>query len=438
MSKLSQDDLILGVQSELVTFLQAGTINERSIARALDFTALDIADFDRLKRIHFCLSEQAVEFVRKLPERLRRIKTVTQREAQTSRNEVRGAINWNQTMKLRSTTSYGDRSVFACETPGVAYDIPENRVLKKLLSVIEQTLSRDLTQTDHEWRIQRWDESLIDEFQRLFAQNVHLNRIPDANEIQLTQRDLNAARTSRQELYAEAYELYTLYEQLLANEFTDEAVQELLRSTLVVPDRLPRLFELFCVFRLIRGLAKDYPGVELQVIEPGADEIAVLESEDLRVDVYHDKSGPLRFYEPLDEEPIEHPFFERYREVLETHSEMIESFFNRSADSRLYQGRPDIVITIHQTVGGSQTLQEVTLGEIKYSDNDRTFGRGLKELLEYMKYAKVGKSYLDETDVVLKGVLITDGVDAASNVGRISHQTATELGSDTMIGRIDN
>ena len=114
----------------------------------MDFTALDIADFDRLKRIHFCLSKQVVEFVRKLPERLRRIKTVTQRESQTSRNEVRGAINWNQTLKLRSTSSYGDRSVFACETPAVAYDIHENRVLKKLLSVIEQTISRDLTQTE--------------------------------------------------------------------------------------------------------------------------------------------------------------------------------------------------------------------------------------------------------------------------------------------------
>ena len=255
-----------------------------------------------------------------------------------------------------------------------------------------------------------------------------MNRIPGANEIRLTQRDLNAARTSRQELYAEAYELYSLYEQLLANDFTNKAVQELLRSTLIVPDRLPRLFELFCVFRVIRSLGQDYPAVELQVIEPGADAIAVLKSEDIRIDVYHDKSGSLTFYEPLDEEPIDHPFFSRYREVLETHSEMIQSFFNRSTDPRLYQGRPDIVLETYRTVGGSEKLHEVTLGEIKYTDSKPTFGRGLKELLEYMKFAKEGESYLDDAGVSVNGLLITDSVDASAGARNVQHRTAVELG----------
>jgi len=91
MSKLAVDRLVDEVQDELVTFLQSGTIAEADVVSTLDFTDLEIDDFARLKRIHFCLSDPVVDFVEKLPERVRSIKTANQRERVHTRGEVRGA-----------------------------------------------------------------------------------------------------------------------------------------------------------------------------------------------------------------------------------------------------------------------------------------------------------------------------------------------------------
>ena len=93
MSKLAVDRLIEEVQSELITFLQSGTIAESDVVSTLDFTDLDIDDFARLKRIHYCLSDPVVDFVEKLPERVRSIKTANQRERVQTRGEIRGSID---------------------------------------------------------------------------------------------------------------------------------------------------------------------------------------------------------------------------------------------------------------------------------------------------------------------------------------------------------
>lgn len=289
MSKLAVDRLVGEVQDELVTFLKSGTIAEEDVVSTLDFTDFAIDDFARLKRIHFCLSDPVVDFVEKLPERVRSIKTSNQRERVHTRGEVRGSIDWNQTTKLRHTDSYGDRTVFACESPYVEYDIPENLVLKRLLWVVYRTAERELVSFDYGWRHAKWSDEQIRNFTRLYARNVHLNRIRDGADINPTARDLTAARTAREPLYTEAYDLYDTYRQLQSNQYEEPAIQKLLRETLVVPERVPRLFELFCVFKLIRVLSELYPRLSLQVIEPGADEIAVLENDTHRIEVYHDQ-----------------------------------------------------------------------------------------------------------------------------------------------------
>ncbi len=432
MSKLAVETLIEDVQSELVAFFQSGTIAEHDIVSTLDFTDLEIDEFSRLKRIHFCLSEPVVEFIDQLPDRIRGIKTATQRERVNTRGEIRGSIDWNQTTKLRHAESIGDRSVFACESPYVEYDIPENLVLKRLLWVIHRTATQELGEFDYEWRHAQWSDEDIRQFDRLYNRNVHLNRIRDGEAISLTRRDLTAARTAREPLYTEAYARYDLYDQLQANDFSGKAVQQLLRDTLIVPERLPRLFELFCIFKLIRILADLYPGLTLQVIEPGASEIAVLKNGSYRIEVYHDKQGSFRFREQMDDIEAKTPFFRRYQDVLENHEELLDSFLNRSAEQTLYSGRPDIVVEIYERNTSESLPSSVLLGEIKYTESDQTFSRGLRELLEYMKFARVGgpndSVYLDDIDSVsVGGLLITDGVETESVAGLVRHLTAEQL-----------
>lgn len=430
MSKLSVDRLVEEVQAELVTFLQSGTIAEEDVVSTLDFTDLEIDDFARLKRIHFCLSDPVVDFVEKLPERVRAIKTANRRKRVHTRGEVRGRVDWNRTTKLRHTDNYGDRTMFACESPYVEYDIPENLVLKRLLWIVRHTVERELSSFDYGWRRDAWSDEQIRTFTRLCSRNVHLDRIRNGADIEPTDRDLTAARTAREPLYTEAYDLYDSYRQLQSNRYDDPAAQALLRETLVVPERVPRLFELFCVFKLIRALSELYPRLSLQVIEPGASEIAILESDTYRIDVYHDQQGSLQFHEPLEDVEAETPYFRRYQDVLETHVELMDAFLGRSAATALYSGRPDVVVEVYRKESGTSLPRGVLLGEIKYTESEGTFARGLRELLEYARFARIGDTYLDEArDVTVGGLLITDSVETAPVDGAIRHLTADQLSS---------
>ncbi|WP_152040272.1 hypothetical protein [Salinigranum salinum] len=427
MSKLGRTILVDSVQEELVTYLRNGTINQREVTRHLDITDLNIENLDRLKRIHYCLSDEVVNFIKALQERLRRVKTANQREREVTQGEVRGGIDWPATTRLRYADQSGDRTRFACKTPYTEYNIDENLVLKKLLWMIHSTVDEDVAAIDYEWRTNAWPAERIAMFDRVYARNVHLNRIQDGADIQVTRRMLNTARRSRQTLYTEAFTLYDRYRRLLSGAYDDADISKLLTDTLVVPERLPRLFELFCVFRLLHGLRSQ--AWRLQPIESGAKQLAILEDQQRTVDVYHDRSGSLSFYVPLFElNGVETAYAERVRRVQRQHQKLTEAFHGSSTEPSLFHGRPDLVIEVYDSrERGTPTA--VVLGEIKYSDSQQTFTRGLEELLKYVEFAQKD-GYLTEHDVDVRGLLITDDIEvneASPLDGRITHISAENL-----------
>ncbi len=425
--KLSQAALTDAVQTELITYLQNGTINEQSVARTLDITDLQIEDIDRLKRIHFCLDEDVINFVDSLQERLRRIKTANQRQREYTRGEVRGGIDWQATTRHRYTKAAGDRTQFACKTPYTEYDIPENLVLKKLLWLIHSTVQDDISEINYDWARDVWTENRIATFDRIYSRNVHLNRIRDGDDITVTRRTLNTARSARQSLYTETYTHFDRYRRLLRGEYADADITELLMRTLVVPERLPRLFELFCVFRLLRTL--DTRVLTLQPIEPDANEIATLENDKYTVNVYHDQTGGLSFYVPLPaSEDIDSENLKRYQRASERHGELVETFLGNNARQALFSGRPDMVLEIYNNEDQAIPT-EVVLGEIKYSNREQTFARGLKQLTKYMEFAQKD-GFLNDNSVDVSGLLITDGVEtevSSSPDGDVIHYTAEDL-----------
>lgn len=430
MTKVSRTTLVDTVQEELITYLRNGTINERSVARTLDVTDLNIENLDRLKRIHFCLSDDVVSFIDGIQEQLRRIKTANQREREFTRGEVRGGIDWQATTRRRFTEAAGDRTRFACKTPYTEYDIAENLVLKKLLWVVHSTVQADISDIDYEWATTVWSKDRIAMFDRTYGRNVHLNRIRDGEDITVTPRMLNTARSARQSLYTEAYTLYNRYRRLLQGKYRDPDVSQLLSDTLIVPERLPRLFELFCVFQMLKAL--DSQSLTLQPIEPGSERIAVLEDDRYIVDVYHDQAGGLSFHVPLSVlDGVEADYVERIRHSQQRHSEAVENFLGNETEDSLFSGRPDIVIEIYE--GSREALAEVVLGEIKYSDRTQTFTRGLEELIKYMEFAQED-GYLSGQEVDIRGLIITDGPTTDTPTfadGLITHLTADRLQSES-------
>ncbi|MFC5367220.1 McrC family protein [Salinirubrum litoreum] len=422
MVKTPPEELASYVTDELVTYLGSGRLNEFALTAAIDFSGLDIEGLDQLKQLHFVLSDDVVEFIHKLPERLRRVKSVSKQTSQLERGAVRGKIDWQETIQTRAKTGFDDRTVFVVDRPEVEYDIPENRVLKKLLAVIAEPLARDIEGTTQGWRA-AWDDTDIVRLQRTLANNVYLDALPDPAEISLSGRDLETARRSRHRLYADSARLYRLYDDLLNDRLDRPAVQKLLQETLVVPTEPHRLFELCCVFGTIRRLQRAYGELTLQRVEPGMDELARLESDKHRIDVYYDQTGPLQFTESLpsvaelQDRGADEQFI-RLARAGETHQEAMETFLGQSSERLLYSGRPDVlVLRYERDQKADGVLTDCVIGEAKYTESEATFSVGVRELLEYVTFARDESGYLEDSTVEITGVIYTDGVETTTDRG---------------------
>lgn len=204
----------------------------------------------------------------------------------------------------------------------------------------------------------------------------------------------------------------------------------------VVPERLPRLFELFCVFQLLRSL--EVGSLTLLPIDPGVANIAQLENERYSVGIYHDRGGNLSFHIPLPEvEEISSEYLERYRRAQEQHKDFLKAFLGSDSQQSLFSGRPDLVIEIYDKQD-SEAPVEIVLGDIKYSDHEQTFARGLEELTKYMEFVQK-EDFISTPAVDISGLVITDGVETKVSSpleGRVTHLTAGDLQtnrSDTWI-----
>ena len=423
---LTADELVNATTEELSTYLRSGALNTHALTQSLDYEGLDIDDWERIKRIHFCLTEGIRDFITALPDRVRRIKTEHQREHIDTQGEVRGSINWSATLRTRSETGYADRSRFVCNTPYTEYDIPENRVLKRVLWEVYRTTTNELEAVEYDWRREYWTDDQLAQFGRLYNQNVHLNRIRDGQTISVSGQDMNTARRSRLGIYTEAYDLYDTYQRLQADTF-DSDITDLLAETLIVPSTTPTLFELFCCFRIIQILDHPTSDFWLQPIDGQSDALAHLESPDARIEIHHDSTGNLSIHEPLDptDRPT-HPLFARYADALTEYSNSLETLTGDSNDLVLYSGRPDLVIEVYDTTSDDQ-LVALLLGEVKYSEAKQTFKQGLEELLMYRRFADHDGYLIDDPAVTVTSLLITNGFTTGGTSDTVAHLNGADL-----------
>lgn len=412
MSKTPQEELVEPVASELVSFLKQGEINPKFVEKQLQYKGVDrLQDLKSILRIHFVLSERVVDFLERLPERIRRIKTESKKQTARRRGEVRGKVNWSRTISQQR--SQQDRSIFIYQNPSKNYDLPENLVLKKLLSIIFTVLDTDLKKPldkNYSWlKGLQGKQDLVGTLENIVRRNVHVNRISDPEEYTISERDLSKAENSRKGLYKEAAKRLVEYNKLMEGDYEEDDLEELLNETLILPKDAATLFELYAVFKLIRKVGK---GFKINKIEEGADEIASFEGTNSKTIVYHDSTGErLSFFEDLDklrhkEANIE--FLEKYRKARLEHTRLIGNLIGRESET-LYSGRPDILIEQYE----DDSLKKIWIGEVKYTDLKQTFSRGLKELVEYLYFAHSEDGYLTDSgdEVEMKGILVVDDME---------------------------
>lgn len=436
MPKASSEELLEKVAENFHTYLRRGVEFEKVIGSA--HADLDIDDIETLLRIHFVLTEAdepgetgVVDFMGKLEDRIRHMKTATASRSQEYRGEVRGRINWQGTVKSRARKGRLDEPVFVCSEPEEHYNIEENLVLKRLLSVIHEILTNDLSDAlenpdGYEW-LSAWtspiddsdrrDESGADVLQRVYDRNVYLQRI-DADEGAVTDRTIESVKRSRSALYQEAADLLDRYRQLMRNELDAEEARKILNHTLIAPEKTETLFELYWIFRILES----YDAIEYRVLSDwrtDSSTVAQWDQDGSRYVLSHDSTGKsLRFHEQLGTEDIEPDgYFYRMKEVLTRWQTLSEELLDRSRSDSLWGGRPDIMLERFERNGdGKLALEDVFIGEVKYTQDVDYVATGLRELLEYMALVRhdndnedylAGPDHLFDSDSV-KGLLFTD------------------------------
>ncbi len=405
MSKTPQDELLEPVASEMVSFLRNGLINPEFIENNLEFKGIDrIQDLKSILRIHFVLSEPVVNFLKELPRRIRRIKTESKKNVIRRRGEIRGRINWSRT--VIDQRSQNDRSIFICQNPSKNYNVSENLVLKKLLSIIYVVLDSDLEtplEKNYTWlKGLKDEEDLVTFLKNIYRRNVHVNRIKDPEEYQVSERDTSIAENSRKELYKEAAYLFIKYKKLMGGEYEKKELEELLNETLIIPGDAPTLFELYAVFKLLRKIGEDF---EIKKYVEGSSEIALFEKDETKVLVYHDSTGGMNFYESilkLRQKKSDIKYLERFRKATLEYADLVKKLLDEEKSS-IYGGRPDLLIEHYE----SGELKKLVIGEVKYSDQKSKFKEGLKELIDYLYFAREGDDYvLDNLEI--EGILVVD------------------------------
>lgn len=427
MEKTSAQELVEAIADDFNTYVGKG-VRLDPVLRDFD-PNLNVDDLDRLLRIHFVLTERqedrpgVIDFVRTLPDRVRRLKTTNSHRLVEREGEIRGRVAWDETIKHRYREGGSRRNQYVCSETRENYDIEENVVLKSLLDRIHGIVFSDLehalkSPADYSW-LGEWVNNkghLAEEFDDIYHENVYFRRIDAANH-EVTDRMLRSVKQSRNPLYSEAARLLDRYRQLMNYNLDATEAKHLLKNTFIRPEQTETLFELYWVFRILDC----YDSVRFGLLEGGSDVVASWETADAQYVLYHDSTGSstLSFNEQLADIdcPSEDGYLFRTIRILERWEQMADDLFDITGRDSLWGGRPDIVLERYD--GGSTNPSAVLVGEVKYTTDSSYAAQGLRELLEYMAYVRRDGEYLAAQDDVfeskqVEGMLFVDQTDRTS------------------------
>lgn len=397
---MNREELLEELTQDVLAYVMHGTFPERHFANEIKPTGLDerFADYEMLVRLHFILRPDIIDFVETLPTRLRQIKTQTENVSERRRGSIQGRINWTKTVRERYARNPHDRALFVCEDRSENYDVPENIVLKRLLSVIYNTLleTEEYLDQDYEWVTDRWRENLelVDRMKDIFERNVHVRRIREPESYEPTERMLMSAEDARNALYRDAASLLRDYRASIEGD--EKAIADLLDATAITPDDDETLFELFVLFKYIGAIESlQEKRFTVRTIESHKQEIARLEDPetDTQVVLYHDNSGDDRVsFRALSAEGTKADYG-RYEMVHHQAVETARNYFRDSSiDSKT--GRPDVIVLEVET----DDSREYLITEVKHSARRETIREGIKETLEYLAFLQQDHRFVFDTE----------------------------------------
>lgn len=360
-----------------------------------------------------------LDFVSLLEHRLRSIDPAIHQELQAHQGEVRGTIDWNQTIKHRYSDGDIQGDTFVCKNQERTVQTTQNRVLLELLHTIQTILVRfDKT-------IEPDDDSIAwfsvwhrgSEMRQTLenaVNNVYLSEL-DGETLIVSNRELREVLSDRRPLYREAATLLQTHRRIREGKITDQQAKKLFQMELFAPsnedDGTADLFELYWIFELL----KQFEQPRFQHISGSRGQLVALwEADGVEYMLFNDWQGHHRWdddrefrnylqieFDVSDIEPERrtdantHEFVQRHQSVIRHKYAINERVFEYG------QGRktPDIVLLGVDKSTEPPTLEHVFIGEVKHSTSRGTIEEGVQQLLEYGAHAKIGPHLQLDRDV---------------------------------------
>jgi len=413
--------------------------------------SLNVDDLDEVLRVHFLLSganqssfdednPRVIPFMRTLAERVRRLDADIQTEQQVSHGGIDGPVDWQATTELYRKQGYVNRTAYVTRRDEDELLITGNRVLRELLVTLQSIFENELAAAvddpdDFQW-LNPWlqdddGEPLKPILDRTISQNPVMRALERREQQQpgmmgsVSLRDIRSVKRTRKPIYREAAHLMERYHRVVdSREFSEPEAREVLRDTYIRPDSKngSDLFELYWIFSLIEALGD----ARLKPVTDGDDLIAEWQDTDSAYELYRTNrtEGLLNFAVPLStvESEVEtapgkpEGYLPRMFAAEAHAASYADTAFDLSPDSNIWAGIPDIILYKLDRETGA--LQNVLVGEVKYSNNKSYLKSGIRELLEYVylcSYAAdeylLERPYQDDgTDDRIEAVLFTKQV----------------------------
>ncbi|MGP4039020.1 hypothetical protein ACTWP4_03785 [Gracilibacillus sp. D59] len=400
-----EDEILEEISGYLHGYLKSGNVRIHSFLSKMN---VNISNLQQLLTIRFLLLSETKHFVKRLPFLLKHFKTTTVTHKETNMGEVKGQIDWSETMKSRLARNYKDRTIFTTNESVRSYDTPENLVLKELLGILYKLLFKDSYLKGFEkaaW-FSGWQE-LKSNIEYAFKHNVYLQRV---NQAYVSDRTVQKTLNHRNKLYREAARLLLSYRKITHGQYNQDDLKILLRETFIAPENQDVLFELYWIIKIIK---QHTDKSQLHLMDGGQNKVATWEDASHIHHLYHDSTGSdsVIFHVPISEiEGSQHPYLQQKYQSLETTKGLAKNIFGRNITSNLWQGRPDFLIETYER--STNKLTQLTIGEVKNTSRIEYATTGLEELVEYLYLVKDRKGrYLLSSEVNVQGVLCLDQVE---------------------------
>lgn len=404
----NQEKIIEEIASYLHTYVKEGYVRFDSFSKKIH---PNINRFEDLFSLRFLLHEDTKSFVQELPKLIRNFKTITRTKQLANRAEIRGAIDWPETIRTRLQTNYKDKLTFVTNETFRSFDTQENLVLKNLLVLLQNELYHNPYVTkflDRAW-FQDW-KSLRQPVDKILRENIYLQRVPEAP---LSVRSIKNTMKHRNPLYRRAAHLLDRYLRFKRGDFEQEEYEQLLRETFILPKEEDVLFELYWAIQIIKANTDEST---LYLMDGSDNMIASWEKGDYYYTLYHDSTGPrdLSFQTYADElKSKDNKYIQQLHKSFEQTNQYAEIFFNRPRTKLYRQGRPDLILIVRHKE--TNEIEKIMIGEVKHTTDINYAIRGLEELLDYIHLVKYKGEYA-YGQLPVKGLLYLGEIEGQEDI----------------------